>query len=526
MQCGATEGIDRMQRFAAIRTALLLALLAAPIACAQDPQLYRLPANQPGVVPIDHERHVNPSMGPTNLRLASAEEEIVPLPRPMPLDNVDLQGDTDNVSLVATEASLPKVLQMIAEHHGFNLVLGPDVAGPVTVSIRSARMDEVLDAILGVSGFRWHRHGNLLYVTSMANSANLGREVQGRVLRVFPLNFVAASDVEAVATGLLTTSGKAFISESEAIDTKKTRELLVVEDIPEAIERVAEYLAQIDQPPRQVLIESHILQIALSDEEKHGVNLRSLARIHHSEISLTTKGLADETVPQGLAFRIDGNDVGGVLELIRTQTNSRTLASPKVTVVNNQEAKIQIGQRLSYNVATTTQTTTIQSVQFLEVGIVLTVQPTIADDGKILMSVLPKVSGGRINQSSGLPEEDTTQVSTTVLLPDGGGMIIGGLIKDESIHDMASVPGLSRIPIVGKLFQRKTDTGRRNEIVVAIVAHIVPDVCNIRPHELHELEAALPDYAAESLLFPSMIETRPIMSEHYESTEMPSVMTP
>ncbi len=478
---------------------LLLVLLCAPNANAQaTPHLHRLP-------PIAASKSAA-STEPLLIKLAAAEEELVPIPRPMPLDNVELQGDTDNVSLVATEASLPRVLQMIAEHHGFNLVLGPDVTGPVTVSIRSARMDEVLDAILSVSGFRWHRNGNLLYVTSLANSANLERGVQGRMLRVFPLNFIAATDVEAVATGMLTTAGKAFITQSDPLDTKKTREMLVVEDMPEAIERIAEYLAQIDQPPRQVLIEAHLLQIALSEEERHGVNLRALTRVQNSEVTVVTKGMADEGATQGLAFRINGQDLGAVLELIRTQTNSRTLASPKLTVVNNQQAKLQIGQRLSYQVATTTQTTTIQSVQFLEVGIVLTVQPTIADDGQILMSVLPKVSGGRINQTSGLPEEETTEVSTTVLLPDGGGMIIGGLIKEEDSNSLAVIPGLWRIPLLGKLFERKADTNRRNEIIVALVAHVVPDVCSIRTHELRELGTILPEYTAESLVQPAMIE--------------------
>lgn len=504
-----------MQQHPVTSSLLLLTLFGivshmSNVACAQDiPRQYRLPPMDSNARGVEKESARKVWEEPVPLvRLVSAEEDLVPITRPMPLDDVELQGENDNVSLVATEASLPRVLQMIADHHGFNLVLGPDVTGPITVSIRSAKMDEVLDAILSVSGYRWHRNGNLLYVTSMANSANLGREVQGRMLRVFSLNYIAATDVEAVATGLLSQGGHAYITEADAIDTKKTKDLLVVEDIPEAIERIAEYIAQVDHAPRQVLIEAHVLQVALSDNEKHGINLRNLARFSGAEISMSTKGFADETVPQGLGLKINGTDLGAVLEIIRTQTNSRTLASPKLTVVNNQEAKIQIGQRLSYSVATTTQTTTIQSVQFLDVGIVLTVQPSISDDGQILMSVLPKVSGGKINQTSGLPEEETTQVSTTVLMPDGGGMIIGGLIKDEAVNDIAEVPGMSRIPVFGKLFRRKADLTRRNEIIVALVAHIVPEIGAVRPHESCELETTLPPYAAENLFHPAMIDSQ------------------
>ena len=188
----------------------------------------------------------------------------------------------------------------------------------------------------------------------------------------------------------------------------------------------------------------------------------------------------------------------GLIELIRRQTNSRTLASPKLSVVNHQEAKIQIGQRLPYSVATTTQTSTIQTVEFLEVGIVLTVRPIITDDNNVLMTVLPKVSGGTITES-GFPEEDTTEVSTTILLPDGGGVIIGGLIREENVDAMAIVPGLGRIPLVGNLFKRKSSECRRNELIVALVTHIMPEVGEPRVHEMLELDKTLPPYAAREL---------------------------
>ena len=193
-------------------------------------------------------------------------------------------------------------------------------------------------------------------------------------------------------------------------------------------------------PPRQVLIEAHVLQVALAEEERHGINRRAMARLDGSRIALEGSGFADDD-PGGpsVALRVDGTDMDTLIELIRRNTNSRTLASPKVSVVNHQEAKIQIGQRLPYSVATTTQTSTIQNVQFLEVGIVLTVTPVITEDGNILMTVLPKVSGGKITES-GFPEEDTTEVQTTVLMPDGGGIVIGGLIREDNSSPEPSCP--------------------------------------------------------------------------------------
>ena len=433
------------------------------------------------------------------VQLVSGETVLLPMELEPPAKDVRLDGDDGLVTLVATGAELTSVLRMIADHHRLNLVLGPEVGGPVTVSIRGARLEEVLDAILGVAGFSWHRVGNLLYVTG-ASAAGMDPRVQGRRLQVYPLDYVSSAEVESVANGLLSPVGNAYVSQADSKDQLKTRELLVVEDTPAAHDRIAQYIAQVDIPPRQVLIEAHVLQVALSNEERHGIDLRSLARVEDSSITLEGSGFAHN--PNGepsLTLRVEGKDMTGVIELIRECTNSRTLASPKLSVLNHQEARIQIGQRLPYSVATTTQTTTIQSVEFLEVGIVLTVRPVITDDGNVLIDVLPKVSGGKITQS-GFPEEETTEVETTIMIPDGGGVIIGGLIREEENHSRAIVPYFGRIPVLGHLFRRRGDESRRNELIVALVTHVMPDNYGPRTHEAMELERALPEYAARELI--------------------------
>ncbi|MGB7347783.1 MAG: hypothetical protein WBD20_26400 [Pirellulaceae bacterium] len=431
------------------------------------------------------------------------QEVLVPLKQEVVADEVTMKRTDGLVTLIATGAELSGVLRLIADHHNLNLVLGPDVGGPVTVSIRGAMLSEVLDAILGVAGFNWHQVGNLLYVTGSTN-ATMNPRVQGRTVQVYPLNYVSAADVEAVANRLLSPVGNAFITESATNDQRRTREVLIVEDTREAHGRIAQYIAQIDVAPKQVLVEAHVLQVALKDDDRHGINLKSLARLDGTRITLEGGGFADEAIAgPSLALRFDGTDMDGLIELIQQHTNSRTLASPKLSVVNHQEARIQIGQRLPYSVATTTQTSTIQSVEFLDVGIVLTVQPIITDDGNVLMTVLPKVSGGRITES-GFPEEDTTELSTTILMPDGGGIVIGGLIREEDSHIQASVPGLSRVPMVGNLFKRRSNEHRRNELIIALVTHVLPDVYSGRAHELCELEMTLPEHAKRDLRHPGL----------------------
>ena len=254
-------------------------------------------------------------------------------------------------------------------------------------------------------------------------------------------------------------------------------------------------------PPEQVLVEAHVLQIDLDQEQRHGINLRAIARASGARATLAGTNFAEQDRENpSVTLSVDGTDMNHLIEAIKTCTNSRTLASPKVSVVNRQSAKVQIGQRLPYAVATTTQTATIQNVQFLDVGIVLTVTPVITEDGNILMSVLPKVSGGRIT-ATGFPEEDTTEVQTTVLVPDGGGLVIGGLIRESDSDSQSRLPGLGRIPVVRRLFSRDARSSRRNELVVAMVTHIVRNASPARTQEAIGLQDALPDYAESELLF-------------------------
>ena len=461
-------------------------------------------------------QHANPAMATDAIEV---NEQIVPMATKPILEDVEMRADNGQVTLIATDARLPAVLRLIADHHKVNLILGPGVDGPVSVSIRDASLDEVLDAILGVAGFNWNRAGNMLYVTAAyADGTALNPRIQGRMIQVYRMDYLAAAEVEAVVNRLLSPVGSVFSSTAKSDDQLRTQEVLIVEDTVEAHERIAQYIAQIDVPPRQVLVEAHILQIALDDSDRHGINLRALADFEGAGITLEGSRFADsDTDGPSVALSVDGTDLDTLIELIQQNSNSRTLASPKVSVVNHQEAKIQIGQRLPYSVATTTQTSTIQNVQFLDVGIVLTVRPVITDDNHVLMSVSPKVSGGRITEN-GFPEEDTTEVSTTILMPDGGGVVIGGLIREEDVSTQASVPGLSRVPLVGKLFGRRTAEMRRDELVVALVTHVLPDVYSGRSHEMKELEQTLPFYAKQDLRHPqlggSYQTTLPIPPQH------------
>ena len=392
---------------------------------------------------------------------------------------IQISQQHGRISLVARDASVGEVLSLIAEQHGLNIVAADDITARISLSLNNVPLEDALNSILTVNGFTWVRQGEILLVSRVSSESRLSPTVQGRQMRVFPLNFVAAVDVDQVVKGMLSPVGQSFVTEASPLDKRRTRDQIVIEDLPEYLHRIESYLGQIDIPPRQVLIEAYILQVDLKDETRHGVNLQVLAQLANADVSLRTVGFANPMASPAFFLGVDGTDLDGLLEALKSTTDAKTLATPKVLVVNGQEARIQIGAQLGYLVTTTTQTSTLQNVDFLDVGVVLRVTPVISDDNQVLITVKPEVSSGRINPVTGLPEEETTEVETTIMLPDGEGMIIGGLIKETDIDSQTKVPIVGDLWLVGRLFQRRISTRERTEIIIALVPRIAPyNSCN------------------------------------------------
>ncbi len=381
-------------------------------------------------------------------------------------------GD-ERISLTVRDAPLSVVLSLIAEQQGLNLVAGGEVEGRVTVTLNDVGLDDALNALLTVNGYSWNRNRNILIVSRIANDNNTSPQLRGVMLRVFRLNYVSADDIDKVVQSLLSPAGHAVTTIIDAKNSRRTREEIVVEDLPEYLARVEAYIAAVDRPPRQVLIEAHVLQINLKDDCRHGVNLQEIFDIGSTKITLSTTGFANPKASPAFFFGIDNANFHSLLEALKVSTDSKTLATPQVLCLNGQHARIQIGQQLGFLVTTTTQTSTLQNVNFLDVGVVLDVTPTITDEGLVMMQVKPEVSGGQIN-AAGLPQEDTTEVETTVMLADGCGMIIGGLIKEEDTEVQTKVPYLGDLWLVGRLFQKRTVLRQRNEVIIALVPYIMP----------------------------------------------------
>lgn len=420
------------------------------------------------------------------------KSHVIPMRTDFDPDAIRVANDGGLVRLMVRDAPLQQVLALLAESQKLNLVFSSVEEVSITVALDRVPLSEALDSILSSCGHTWAQRGDIIHITAVTAESALAPGAQGRRLEMFELDYSAAADIDLAVKGLLSPLGKSWTTQSSPNDNRRTREVIVVEDLPEYVDRVASYIMQADQPPRQVMVEVQILEVRLENELRHGVDLAELGRLGGAAIttigSTNFAGIAPPEAPQIFTINASAGDLTAIAELIETTTDAKTLASPKLLAVNGQESQLQIGKQLPYRETTNSPSNVSQeTVRFLDVGVILKFTPWITRDGRILMNIAPTVSDGALN-SNGDPETVKTEVATDVFLNDGQGIVIGGLIQEKDSVKQSQVPVLGNIPYAGALFQRRVVDRERSEIIVALMPHLLPYNCqqqSVSDSEVH-----------------------------------------
>jgi type II secretory pathway component GspD/PulD (secretin) len=223
------------------------------------------------------------------------------------------------------------------------------------------------------------------------------------------------------------------------------------------------------------MIEAKILEITLDDTETFGIDWTKVLSANGVN-RVGVAGLTQPTAP-GLFFNYVNKNVDIYLNALSNKGRVRTLATPKLLTLENQEASTNIGDKLGYRLTTTINNVTSESIQFLETGVILRVVPTVDADGRIALRVRPEVSSGTV--LGGIPSKKTTEVSTQLVAENGQSILIAGLIKTSSGKRRNGMPVLGDIPVLGNLFANREETGSSTETIVLITPRIV----TARPNE-------------------------------------------
>jgi type IV pilus assembly protein PilQ len=369
-----------------------------------------------------------------------------------------------------------------------NIVIAPNVTGTVSLDLYNVSFEEALDAILRSANLVAHEEGAFIYVCSSTEAAERFAPRRAVVSKVFQLSYVNADEVMKLLQPLLSREGKlsATAATQKGIAASKeaaggndyaAADMVVVVDYPENVERMAAVVAGIDVRPRQVLIEATILAASLMDDNSMGVDFTALCGIDFKTITATSSGgqsvalgdLPPEQFDNSTTSAVTGftaglpkgglrvgylkNGIGLFIQALEQVTDTVVLANPKVMVLNKQRGEVMVGRRDGYRTTITTDTATIQNVEFLETGTKLVFRPFIGSDGYVRLEVHPEDSTGGLTEA-GLPFEETAEVTTNIVVKDGTTIVIGGLFRDNTRIKRGQVPLLGEIPGLGGLFRR------------------------------------------------------------------------
>lgn len=394
------------------------------------------------------------------------------------------------ISLDFKDADIRDVLKILSVKSGINMVYGEDVKGSVTIHLDKVSFQDALNIILRLTGLSYdYIAPNVMRIATPATvkaEQSLGVTQTG----VFGVNYAKASELTPLLSTLMSAQGK--------IQADSRTNSIIVTDISDNIKKVVDMIKILDVPTPQVMIEAQIVSVNKDSSMDLGItwnltknwtetgrypNLDTTSGIDNvlgktGTVDTSNIGNAPGLISLGKVFH-KGNEwssLSAVLGAMETKGKGKVLSSPKIATLNNQEASILSGKKVAY-VSSSNMTTggSTQTVSFIDVGVKLTVTPSINLDKKITMKIHAEVSSiGNVPPNTSVPPPISTRTAdTNILAADGETLVIGGLIDEQATEDLSRIPFIGEIPIIGALFTHKENTTTKTELLVFITPHIM-----------------------------------------------------
>ncbi len=464
---------------------------------------------------------------------------------------VESLAASENVTLDFKEADIRNVLKIISYKSGVNIVTTPEVMGNVTIRLVDVPWENALDVILKTYGFAYEKQGSIITVapieklTAMKKQEGELADIRPAQTEVFNLKFIDALDAKKALEAQLSPRGKITVLEmtgqtgwqfgtmskageylgssvqkAEAQQVTKRSKMLIISDTPPVLDKIREVIEKIDVMPKQVLIETRIMEVkrnrlkdigfdwatgsggatsttifptpvskssGTTNSQVGGNSLGS--QVSPSVFSPLATGISGVTpYNTGLSVlfqKLNGTQFSALIHALEEDVNTNTLSAPSIVALNNQEATILIGTKypiLTTNISTgsSAPVTTTTLAYYQDIGIQLNVVPQIGENNYINMVVHPAVSAqnGSVSgagTSNTYPIIDIREAETRILMKDGETIVIGGLLKDIKSKGVQGIPFLSKIPVLGFLFKRNTDDIQKIDLLIFITANVLKE---------------------------------------------------
>ena len=405
------------------------------------------------------------------------------------------------VTIDAEDAFLPSILAILADESGYNIVTGPGVNKEerVSVHLKNTPIEQAMNLVVRAAGLSYEVVGKSFLV---ASAKKLKEEV-GLTSYVIALQYANASEVK----GLLSD----FNAQIQ-VDVSGNKLLLITS--PKVIAEIYRVIEEVDEPALQIVLEALLIEVAVEDEEKLGIDWARLSQLsvlvseagvdQYGSPSLVPEGTRYNELPDELNFYpVDGFIDAGylarqpsvfqvTLDWLLKNNRAEVLANSQIATMNNRAAILKVVDVIPYILSAGGIGGQVQ-VYKEEVGIKLEIKPTVNTDGYITTEITPEVSNvfqvvGTIYNIPWITKRTST---TTIRVKSGQSIIIAGLIGVTTNVRQHKFPFLGDIPLVGSLFRHRSETIKKTDLIIQITPRILsPDEPGLEmPEILKETQA-------------------------------------
>jgi type IV pilus secretin PilQ/predicted competence protein len=442
----------------------------------EEPAMPPLAAAEPAMPPLATAEPVTPAVIPPTLPPQPAYiEPARPAYRPA------ARGSGRSVSLNLENAELKTVLRAMAKYNRRNIIIAGDIKGNVSMTLHNVSWDRAFQEIVNAGGLDYVEQGGIIRVASrdkLATEMKNREQSRELVTNVYRIEYAAAEEITPSLQKILTNRG--------SIQVDKRSNSLVIIDVDYKHEEISQMLRILDQPSMQVEIMARIVDIDVNASRDLGISWQ-VSNMADAGLNVQSPGPVNPNVLPGVQVP-DLLPAGGrptvsigtmrsfaqldaTLNVLETKGKSNTISNPRITSMNNKEAKIIGGKKIPLSIrdaSGNTQTT------LYTIGIKLTTTPHINSANNIILDVKTEISdldptatilGGVVIL--------TNEAETQIVLNDGETAVIGGLVQTKGGKTVKGVPILMDIPILGSLFRSTTTASSKREILIFLTPHIV-----------------------------------------------------
>ncbi|MRV74629.1 general secretion pathway protein GspD [Duganella sp. FT92W] len=388
------------------------------------------------------------------------------------------------VTLQFRDAPVRSVFDFIGKVSGLNFAFDREVDPNLraTISVRDASIEEAIAMLLSSTGLEQAVTGERS-ITIFPNNPQKVKDYQQLMVRTF---FLANAEAKQVAFTLKT------LLKARDIVTDERLGIIIMRDTPDMVRMAERIIAVQDLADPEVMLEVEVLEVKRSRLQELGIHWPEQATLSLAGANATSVGSNPLKVSD--LKRINSHNINlglgaTTINAGATDTDNNLLANPRIRVRNKDKAKILIGDRVPVITVTTNNGVSSDSVNYVDVGLKLDVEPNVHLDDEVAIKINLEVSNvvKEVTSKSGTQayQIGTRSASTVLRLRDGETQVLAGLINDEDRKVGSKVPGVGDLPILNRLFGTQKDDSSRSEIVLSITPRLLRSV---RRPDLHEAE--------------------------------------